>query len=274
MTKPLVSVVMPVKECNPTFLERSIESILQQTLPNLELLLIFDDTDSVNRPLITKFEKDERLRIILNKGHGFVEALNTGLLMSRGKYIARMDADDISSTNRLQLQIDAIEKNNFDFVGGWAYVIDENGLNLGKLRPPTNAQKIKKIIMFHNPFLHSTVTFKKSVLKRSGVYNLALFGAEDYELWLRIVALGYKCANLPHFVLYLREVQDSIVRGKNWKKTRVNYSKAKVLGLTKWGYHDPLSVTSCFASPFSSLMTPKIAFYLKSFLRWFEKTDV
>lgn len=265
---------MPVKVCNSAFLEKSVKSVLKQTLTDLELLLIIDG-NSMDKPLLSvleKFEKDERLRIITNVKQGFVEALNTGLEVSKGKYIARMDGDDISFPNRLELQIEAIEKRNLDFVGGWAYVIDKKGRTVGKLTPPIDSQKIKRLIMLHNPFLHSTVTFKKSLLKRSGLYNLALLGAEDYELWLRIVSLGYNCANLPNFVLYLRETSDSIVRGCNWKKTRVNYAKAKVLGLVKWGYHDPLAITSCFAGPISSFMEPKMALHLKSFLRWFKKT--
>jgi len=274
--KPLVSVVMPINGCNPTFLEKSIDSVLKQTLTNLELLVIMDAVGrSIDKPslnVLEKFKNDERLRIILNKRKGFVDALNTGISVASGKYLARMDGDDISLPDRLKLQIETIEKEKLDFVGGWAYVIDEQGETVGKLTPPTDAKRIKRMIMFHNPFLHSSVTFKKSILKRSGLYNSALFGAEDYELWLRIISLGYKCANLPNFILFLRETRNSIVRGRKWKATRANYAKAKVLGLARLGYHDPLSITSCFAGPLSSVMGPRMALHLKFFLRWFEKT--
>ncbi len=275
--EPLVSVVMPIKGCNPTFLEKSIESVLKQTLTNLELLVIMDNVgQSIDKPLLdvlARFKNDERLRIVANKKQGFVEALNTGISVARGKYIARMDGDDISLPNRLKLQVETIEKKKLDFVGGWAYVIDEQGETVGKLTPPTDAQTIKRLIMLHNPFLHSSVTFKKSILKYSGLYNQALFGAEDYDLWLRLVSLGYKCANLPSFILLLRETTNSVVRGKQWKITRANYAKAKVLALTKLGYDDPLSITFCLAGPFSLIVGPIMALPLKSFLRWFEKTS-
>jgi glycosyltransferase involved in cell wall biosynthesis len=274
---PLVSVVMPVKVCNPTFLEKSIGSVLKQTLTNLELLVVMDNAgQSIDKPLLNvleKFKNDERLRIVPNKKKGFVEALNTGISAARGKYIARMDGDDISLPDRLELQVDAIEKEKLDFVGGWAYVIDEQGETVGKLTPPTDAQTIKRLIMLHNPFLHSSVTFKKSILKYSGLYNPALFGAEDYDLWLRLVSSGYKCANLPSFVLLLRETTNSVVRGKQWKIARANYAKAKVLALTKLGYNDPLSLTFCLAGPFSLIVGPRMALPLKFLLRWFEKTS-
>lgn len=272
--KLLVSVIMPVKNGYSCFLKESIKSVLDQTLTQLELLLIVDDDpqylDEQLLEILKEFKNDDRLRIVTNRKKGFVEALNTGIEVAHGKYIARMDSDDISFRNRLELQVETMEKNGLDLVGGWAYVIDEQGKTVGKLTPPTNSKQIRKMIMVHNPFLHSSVIFKKSILKKTGLYNFALFGAEDYELWLRIVSLGYKCANIPDFVLYLRETQDSIVRGNTWRRTRVNYTKAKMLGLVKWGYHDPLSITSCFASPFSSLMKPKTALQMKSLLKWFE----
>jgi glycosyltransferase involved in cell wall biosynthesis len=276
MEKPTVSVVMPIHGCNPTFLEKSVESVLRQTLARLELLLIVDVVDpSFDKPMfdvLEKFKNDERLRIIVNKRRGFVEALNTGTLAARGKYIARMDGDDISLPHRLEVQIETIEKEKIDFIGGWAYVIDEKGTTLGKLTPPTNTQTIKRMIMVHNPFIHSSVTFKKSILAYTGLYNPTLLGAEDYELWMRLISLGYVCVNLPNFVLLLREANNSILRGNRWKTTRANYAKAKVMGLTRWGYHDPLSIASCFAGPFSSIVGPKMALDLKLFLRWFKKT--
>jgi glycosyltransferase involved in cell wall biosynthesis len=270
---PLVSVVMPINGCNPTFLEKSIESVLKQTLTNFELLVVMDAVgQSVDKPslnVLEKFKNDERLRIVPNKRKGFVDALNTGISVARGKYIARMDGDDISLPDRLKLQVETIEKEKLDLVGGWAYVIDEQGETVGKLTPPTDAQTIKRMIMLHNPFLHSSVTFKKSILACSGLYNQALFGAEDYDLWLRLISLGYVCVNLPNFVLLLREANNSILRGNRWKTTRANYAKAKVMGLTRWGYHDPLSITCCFAGPFSSIVGPRMALDLKLFLRWF-----
>jgi glycosyltransferase involved in cell wall biosynthesis len=272
---PLVSVVMPVRECNPKFLEKSIESIFRQTLTNWELIVILDTTDEHEDKrlfaVLKKFNDDTRLRVVVNKGNGFVEALNTGVSVSRGKYIARMDGDDISLPNRLMLQVESLEKLGADLVGGWAYVIDEHGKTIGKLTPPTDAKKIRRIMMLHNPFLHSAVIFKKSILKRSGLYNSALFGAEDYDLWLRLVSLGYNCVNLPCFVIRLRETSNSVSRGQEWKKTRANYAKAKSLALTKLGYTDPISISFCFLTPFSVLFGPSLVLNLKFVFGWFRK---
>jgi len=272
--KPLVSVIMPVFKCNPTFLRQSVESILTQTFTSLELLLIQDVAgSSLDRSMldaIEDFKTDRRLRIMVNeRRRGFVEALNVGILASRGRYIARMDGDDISLPNRLKSQIEAIEKEKIDFVGGWAYVIDEEGEILGRLTPPTDAQTIRRMMMVHNPFIHSSVTFKKSILALTGLYNPRLWGAEDYDLWMRVFSRGFVCVNLPRFILQLREKSDSIMRGKKWRPTRVGYAKAKVLGLARYGYHDPLSIASCFAGPFSNFIAPRMTLKLKSLLRWF-----
>jgi len=276
MEDPLISVIMPVFKCNPTFLKQSVESVLRQTLTDWELLLIVDITgsslDKLMFDALEEFKTDKRLRLIINKERkGFVEALNYGILVSKGKYIARMDGDDISLPNRLESQIEAIEKKKIDFVGGWAHVIDEKGEIFGKLTPPTDPQTIKRMMMIHNPFIHSSVTFKKSILANTGLYNPQFFGAEDYELWMRVISQGYVCVNLPKFILCLRETNDSIVRGRGWRTTRVSYAKTKILGVIKYGYHDFLSIVSCFFGPFFIFLEPKMALKMKSLLRWFKE---
>jgi glycosyltransferase involved in cell wall biosynthesis len=274
---PLVSVVMPLKACNPAFLEKSVESVLCQTLTNLELIVVLDDGGhSADKPMLDVLEKfgiDERLKIVHNKKKGFVEALNYGISISRGEYIARMDGDDISLPNRLGLQVGAAKRLNLDLVGGWAYIIDETGSTIGKLTPPTDAFSLRRTILLHNPFLHSAMLFKKSILLNSGLYNCALNGAEDYDLWLRLVSLGYAYANLPDYLVLLRETSNSLMRGKHWKATRANYAKVKALGVTRLGYHDPLSVGFCFAGPFSWLIGPKMAWDLKLLFRFFNRAS-
>jgi glycosyltransferase EpsE len=272
---PLVSVVMPIKGSKRGFLDKSIESILHQTLTDLELIVILDrDQKTINAEVISYLEKiatDNRVRIIYNKTNGFVSALNCGIQSARGLYIARMDGDDISLPNRLKKQVESIKKMQVDIIGGWAYVIDEKGMVVGELTPPTGEREIRQSLMLHNPFLHSAMLFKKAVLKRSGLYNIALYGAEDYDLWLRIISLGYKYANLPMHVVMLRETRDSLMRGKQWQATRLNYAKAKALGVARLGYNDPLSITYCLAGPFTLLVEPNFAKKLKFRVGWYRK---
>jgi glycosyltransferase involved in cell wall biosynthesis len=275
---PLVSVVMPIKSCNPVFLEKSVESVLGQTMTNLELIVVLEHEErSANKPMLDvleKFGNDERLKIIRNKKKGFVEALNHGLLASRGEYIARMDGDDISLPNRLELQVEAAKRLDLDLVGGWAYIIDETGSTIRKLTPPTDAISLRRIIVLHNPFLHSAMLFKKSILLHTGLYNCALHGAEDYDLWLRMVSLGFSCSNLPHYLVLLRETRNSVIRGKQWKETRANYARVKALAITRLGFHDPLSISFCLAGPFSLLIGPKMAWGFKLLFRFFSKSSI
>lgn len=276
MAEPLVSVIMPVFRCNPTFLQYSLESVLLQSLSDLELLVVVDpsepSSDKTMLDIFDHFRDDKRLKIINNKDRkGFVESLNSAILVSRGKYIARMDSDDISFPNRLDLQTNAIERNKADLVGSWAQVINEQGKVLGCLTPPTDAHMIRQSIMLHNPFIHSSVVFKKSILYSVGLYNPKLWGAEDYDLWLRLISQKYICINLPKFLVNIRETSKSIVRGGKWKKTRVSYTKAKMLGLAKYGYRDPLSIGSCFLGPISILAPPGESIRLKKILGWFKE---
>jgi glycosyltransferase involved in cell wall biosynthesis len=246
-------------------------------MKNLELLLVVDNSDfcldTQTSSVLDGFKENRKIRIVVNEKSGFVHALNSGVRAARGIYLARMDGDDISLPNRLELQVRAIEQMHLDLVGGWAYVIDEQGSRVGQLTPPTDAHSIRRTIMLHNPFLHSTVLFKKSILQASGLYNPALFGAEDYDLWLRLVSMGCACANLPNYVVLLRETSNSIMRGQKWKTTRANYAKAKALGLALHGYYDPLSVTFCLIGPFSLLIGPKMASNLKLLFKWSRQTS-
>ena len=277
LTKSPQLVVMPVKSCNPLFLHKSVESVLNQSLNDLELIIVLENGghsfDDASIDILEKFKSDKRLRKIQQKDSGFVEALNYGISASRGKYIARMDADDVSLPKRLEIQMKAAEQSNLDLVGGWAYLINEAGLIIGKSKPPTDVRLIRRIIMLYNPFIHSTMLFKRSTLERSGCYNKALFGAEDYDLWLRIISLGFAYANLPEYLILSRQTCNSVMRGNEWKKSRVNSTRTKALGLTRMGYYDPFSLFFCFVSPFSLIVVPKMAgrvsFLLKSFTNFF-----
>ena len=275
---PLVSVIMPVKACHPLFLRKSVESILNQSLADLELIVVLENggqpVDLNLMDVLREFENDKRLRIMHQKGKGFVEALNFGILASQGKYIARMDADDISLPNRLEKQVKAIEELHLDLVGGWAYIINEAGSTVGKRTPPVDSRRIRRTIMLYNPFIHSTMFFKRSILEHSGFYNKALFGSEDYDLWLRIISLGYGFSNLPEPLVLLRQTNNSVMRGNGWKKTRLNSARTKALGLTRMGYNDPFSILFCFVSPFSLVVAPKIAHRVTYLLEFFSNISL
>ena len=120
---------------------------------------------------------------------------------------------------KIQEQMRLVAQSQIVLAGTWSILMDEYGVKKGEIRTPVSTKSIREKIMFHNPFVHSSILFAKDVTKRIGQYNESFDGAEDYEFYLRIVSKGYQCANVPILLTYLRESGDSIMRGSKWKKT-------------------------------------------------------
>ncbi|RYE46452.1 MAG: glycosyltransferase, partial [Sphingobacteriales bacterium] len=130
-------------------------------------------------------------------------SLNKGLKLAEGKYVARMDADDIMLPNRLLLQVDFMENNpDYGMVGGWHEVINEKGKIIQKLERFTDHEHLKLQMLFSNPFMHPAITIRTNLLKQLK-YSEKFELCEDYELWTRVSSLT-RVANLPHFILQYR----------------------------------------------------------------------
>jgi glycosyltransferase involved in cell wall biosynthesis len=124
---PEISVVMPVYNSDK-FLVEAIESILNQTFKNFEFLIIYDDSKDNSFSIIKKFqEQDQRISLILGDKEGISGALNKGISLAKGKYIARMDSDDISISTRFEKQISHMQNLGLDICGGHSLLIDNKG---------------------------------------------------------------------------------------------------------------------------------------------------
>ena len=209
MKTPLVSVVMAVHN-EEQFLKQAIFSILNQSLNNLELIVV-DDYSTDSSPKIIRSIKDNRLKLLKNsKQLGLTKSLNKALKIARGEYIARMDADDISTKERLKIQVSYLNKHtNIVVVGSWAQYIDKNGNVLKVKKVPLSSVQIKKDIPKYNPFIHPTLVFRADVFKKIGLYDENFYYAQDYDLLLRI-AKKYKTANIPKNLLFYRISSDQI----------------------------------------------------------------
>jgi len=265
---------MPICRVNPEFLHTSLDSILRQTFDNIEVLIIFDKSapksDDVLLNVLGEYCHDNRVKLFIRKNRGaFPDALNKGILLSKGDYIARMDSDDVCSHKRLETSLAYINNTEADLVGSWAYAIAEDGKILAKLTPPSDASEIRRMIMLHNPFIHSSILFRRDLIRRIGGYNAQFDGAEDYELYLRALSAGCKLCNIPEFLVYLRENPDSVTRGKKWLETRLSYVRAKFIAITKYGYLDWYDVLYGVLSSPSILVTPSLAPRLKSLVGWY-----
>lgn len=213
----LISVILPVYNGAKT-IKRAVESILNQTYWNYELIIINDGSTDETANILASFH-DERIRILHQKNCGLVESLNRGIRESHGNYIARMDADDAALPERFQKQISFMKKNpSVGAVGTAVKVMYGNGIERIRRRPLDTAA-IKKNIVRVCPLSHSSAMIRKEVFDKVGLYDASKDGSkqllvEDYDLWVRILAANYDMANLSDvLMLYYRE-PNSIPRGR------------------------------------------------------------
>ena len=235
---PLVSVIIPCYNAEQ-YVEVAVRSVMKQSYINLEVITI-DDCSTDNTLSILKKLASEDNRIVLlcnNKNLGLVSTLNKGIYMAKGKYIARMDADDISVFDRIDKQVNFLEENRGVALCGSNYlVIDEKGRQIGKIIFPSEDATIKAELLFMNPFAHPTVMMKKETLEKCGFYEEGMVPAEDYELWVRI-AKDHRVANIPDYLLKYR------VHGNNITITQRENQKhvlQKILNkyVVSFGYAD------------------------------------
>jgi glycosyltransferase involved in cell wall biosynthesis len=194
MDKPLVSIVLPVYNAG-VYLKEAIQSILDQTYTNFELIIINDGSTDDSEKLIKSFT-DDRIRYIYQQNTGLAGALNTGLQASIGKYIARQDQDDISLKERLQKQVEFLEKHpNVNLLGTRAQVFTDDQKEMKMHDHATEPAVLRFDLLFDNPFVHSSVMFRKESIDKIGYYNTDRSYYEDFELWSRFAFNG-RVANL------------------------------------------------------------------------------
>lgn len=208
------------------WLTLAIDSILQQTLGEIELIVVIDDPnntqicDFLNQKQLT----DKRLVVLKNSQNmGLPHSLNTGIDHAKAELVARMDADDISLPQRLKMQYDYMQTHpDVSLLGSAIENIDDNGESLGITEFQSAAQVIKKIIPYCSVACHPTWMFRKSLFDSVGRYRM-LQGAEDYDLLYRILDAGGNITNLSTPLLKYRLHSASITSGMNLKRYKVRH---------------------------------------------------
>ena len=202
--RPLVSVLLPVRN-GGVFLAEAVRSVLDQGLRELELVAVDDgSTDNSGNLLRTAAEGDARVRVLDNQGRGLVDALNLGLAACRGRYIARMDADDRCRTGRLGAQVRFLEEHPGTGVLG-AQIHSFGVPGARQYRYPMTHADIQAAAVFECPLAHPSVMFRSALLPEGGAaYDPAERHAEDYGLWTRWLGAGVGFAALPNAVLDYR----------------------------------------------------------------------
>jgi len=208
----LISVILPVYN-GEKYLSEAIESILNQTYENFEFIIINDGSTDNSLELIEKYKEiDNRIIVISRENKGLIGTLNEGIEKSRGKYIARMDQDDISLPNRFEEQIKIMENNEEIIVcGSWINIFGNNIKNK-IVKYYQKDKQIKSNLLLSCCFAHPSVMMRKDVFVDNDIwYDMDFKNAEDYHLWTQLAKVG-KFYNIPKVLLNYRFLETSITR--------------------------------------------------------------
>lgn len=217
---PLVSILMPVFKTAP-YLREALDSMLSQTFADFELIVLNDCSPDNAEEILDTYDDSRIVRYKGEQNAGLSNVLNVGIGMARGKYIARMDSDDISLPQRLQVQVDYLDKHpDVDFVSvGMRLFGAKEGIWIREI----NSEKVKIEALFHSPLLHASSVWRKDAFEKQGLrFRQEMVPAEDYDLWTRAMLKGLKLVNLPE-VLYeyrIHETQATVQTDKTAAKSR------------------------------------------------------
>ena len=227
--KPLISVIMSTLNTPEDYLKVSIDSILKQTYKNFEFIII---VDGGNDDKIIEKISDDRIKTIKHqKSIGLTKSLNEAIKISKGKYIARMDSDDISLENRFKYQIEYMERNNdIDITSMFYKEIGKNDKIVREVffRP----DEVKCKLFFTNVIAHPSVMIRKSFLdKNNFLYDESFIYSQDFEMWTKCANSG-KISIIPKFGLYYR-IHDKQISTEKANKQLELYNSVLIRNLSE-----------------------------------------
>jgi glycosyltransferase involved in cell wall biosynthesis len=200
--KPLVSIILPVFN-SANFLESALDSLITQTYKNFEIIVINDGSTDRSKKIILS-AGDSRIKYVEHTtNQGLVATLNEGFKLAKGKYIARMDPDDISVRSRIKKQVEYLEKNpEVDILGSW---IQNFGLYSYIWKVHQTHDYIVTKLLFENSLAHPSVMLRReSIIKSGTLFEEKYHGAEDYMFWSKLAEKGLKFGNIQQSLLKYR----------------------------------------------------------------------
>lgn len=203
MKNPKISIIMSVYD-SEKHLDESIQSILNQTFRDFEFIIVNDCSTDDSLHIIDEHAKqDDRIILIDNKMNvGLTKSLNLGLKEAKGKYIARIDADDVAMPNRLEIQYNYLENNrNIFLVGSGALKIDKNGNSINTHKRITNPIKVKQKLVQENCIYHPTILFRNEA---NNFYREHFVYSQDYDFYLMLVSNGKILINIQDVLIKYR----------------------------------------------------------------------
>ena len=234
---PLISVVLPAFN-SATHLPQALDSILAQTENDFELLVIYDESTDQTRSIIESYiSKDGRVRLIEGQKARLVGALNQGIAVAKGKYIARMDADDVSLPTRFEKQVQAMDQSELDFCGCDIVMMDAEGRPIKDILMPQTSDIITITLACTVPFAHGSVMMRKAFLDQHDLLYQKGASAEDYDFWCGAYALGARFANIREPLFHYRHFSQSLskvhakVVGQHTQTIRRNFVRNNAAAL-------------------------------------------
>ena len=232
-TAPLVSVLVAVAN-GERYVRQAVESVLRQRVTDLELLVV-DDGSTDGTPEILEAVEDERLRVLRHdERRGLAGSLNTGLDEARGRYLARMDADDVALPEWLTRSLDLLRRSaSLGFVGSGVLDIDEGGCPERLHVHEGGRAALRWRALFSAPVFHDTVVLERDLLERNGLrYDTAFGESEDYDLWTRLLEVTEGDAVEAPLVLHrLHAAQASRLRGGLQRSLALEVSLREIAAL-------------------------------------------
>ena len=232
--QPLISVLMPAYN-SELYIAEAIESILNQSYQNIELI-IFDDGSSDNtRQVIQSFNDPRIVKILSDQNYGVVRARNDMIDRASGQYIALMDADDIADRTRLEKQLRSLEGGECDLCGSAQWVLDEASGKIKKSKDKFTDADLRSLLSVYCGLCNSAMMGKAEIFKRFK-YDTNILTSEDYYLWVVMAAAGYRFLNLKERLITYRRypAQTSSVHLDKFRITTIEVQKKylELLGIS------------------------------------------
>jgi len=226
-SNPTVSVVMATYNAEK-YIRDAVESILGQTFSDFELTIVVDDSGDKTVEILKDYcRRDSRVKIIVNdKKLGFTQSLNEGIRQAKGRYIARMDSDDIAHSARFARQVDFLEQNQSVFiVGTYCYWINDNKEIIGQLLPLMNYKDMRENLLGKCVAVHSSIMVRRELFNKIGLYDPRTIVEDDLDLYARALKNSLEIANIPEYLMSRRwGGKTTSVSGELWVfRVRVKY---------------------------------------------------
>jgi glycosyltransferase involved in cell wall biosynthesis len=239
-------------------IDKAIQSIIDQTYTNWELIIVDDGSLDKTLSIIESFsQRDDRLKIIVNEINiGLPASLNKALSIAKGSYIARADADDLNLPERFEKQLRYMQKHQeIDVLGTGAILLDSKGKRVKEIHLPQSHEELKRQYFLKPILFHPSVMVKKDFFRKAGLYDTTYTRKEDRELWMRGLVKGCRYGNLQDALIeyqtndYIRSWSSIISQANSSFRIAKNYKIKHGYVLTLFSFFLALSVKFGFRTP-------------------------